>query len=152
MDDLDRCLVTELSANGRIPNNILAEKLGIAPSTCLTRTQRLIRSGVIRGFRADIDHTKLGGSLQAIVSVRVRPGARPDLLTLGQRLSREPGVQNVYFVAGAFDFVIHVVAADTEGLRTFVAQNLSTAVEIESTQTSLVFERFDGGSAPFPAP
>jgi DNA-binding Lrp family transcriptional regulator len=74
----------------------------------------------------------------------VRPGARGSLLEFGERLSHEPGVINVFFVAGAFDFLVHVVAADTEGLRNFVTQNLSARPETESTQTSLVFEHFQG--------
>ena len=61
-------------------NNVLAERLGIAPSTCLMRTQNLVKRGVIRGFRADVDHAKVGAGLQAMVSVRVRPGARGALL------------------------------------------------------------------------
>jgi DNA-binding Lrp family transcriptional regulator len=148
LDPLDRDIVTELVRDGRIPNNVLAERLGIAPSTCLMRTQNLIKRGVIRGFRADVDHSRVGADLQAIVSVRVRPGARGSLLEFGNRLAHEPGVLNVYFVAGAFDFLVHVVSSDTEGLRNFVTQNLSSRPETESTQTSLVFEHFHGAGIP----
>lgn len=148
LDAIDRRLITELVRNGRLPNNILAERLGIAPSTCLMRTQNLIKRGVIRGFRADVDHSRVGADLQAIISVRIRPSARAGLLDLGQRLAKEPGVLNVYFVAGAFDFLIHVVARDTEGLRNFVTHNLSVRSEIETTQTSLVFEHIQGAAIP----
>jgi DNA-binding Lrp family transcriptional regulator len=144
LDALDREILTELVRDGRIPNNVLAERLGIAASTCLLRTQNLMKRGVIRGFRADVDHALVGADLQAIVSVRVRPGARGSLLDLGQRLAHEPGVLNVYFVAGAFDFLVHVAASDTEGLRNFVTQTLSARPETESTQTSLVFEHSPG--------
>ena len=148
LDALDRQILTELVRDGRLPNNVLAERLGVAPSTCLMRTQNLIRRGVIRGFRADVDHALVGADLQAIVSVRVRPGARGSLVELGQRLAHEPGVLNVYFVEGAFDFLVHVVAPDTEGLRNFVTQTLSARPETESTQTSLVFEHFQGVGIP----
>jgi DNA-binding Lrp family transcriptional regulator len=144
LDAVDREILAELVRDGRVPNNVLAERLGIAPSTCLLRTQNLIKRGVIRGFRADVDHARVGAGLQAMVSVRVRPGARGGLMELGRRLAQEPGVLNVYFVAGAFDFLVHVAASDTEGLRNFVTQNLSSRPETESTQTSLVFEHFPG--------
>lgn len=146
LDDLDRRLLAELVRDGRVPNNLLAERLGIAPSTCLVRTRNLRQRGVIRGYRADVDYSKVGADLQAIVSVRVRSSARAALLELGQRLAREPGVLNVFFIAGAFDFLVHVVAPDTEGIRDFVALNLSATPEIESTQTSLVFEHIQGTS------
>ena len=54
LDALDRQILTELVRDGRLPNNVLAERLGVAPSTCLMRTQNLIRRGVIRGVRADV--------------------------------------------------------------------------------------------------
>lgn len=147
LDSLDRRIVAELVRDGRLPNNLLAERLGIAASTCLTRTRSLIERGVIRGFRADVDHAKMGADLQALISVRIRPHARGDLPELARRLSREPGVQSVYFITGAFDFLIHVVAADTEGLRVFVADRLSASPEIETTQTSLVFDHLTGQSS-----
>ncbi len=146
LDALDRRIVAELVRDGRLPNNVLAERLGIAPSTCLTRTRGLVERGVIRGFRADVDHAKLGADLQALISVRIRANSRGDLPELARRLSREPGVQSVYFITGAFDFLIHVVAADTEGLRVFVADRLSASPEIETTQTSLVFDHLAGQS------
>ncbi|MEK9737635.1 MAG: Lrp/AsnC family transcriptional regulator [Candidatus Nanopelagicales bacterium] len=146
LDALDRRIVAELVRDGRLPNNLLAERLGIAPSTCLTRTRSLIDRGVIRGFRADVDHAKLGADLQALISVRIRANSRGDLPELARRLAREPGVQSVYFITGAFDFLIHVVAADTEGLRVFVADRLSASPEIETTQTSLVFDHLAGQS------
>ena len=148
LDAVDRRLLAELAANGRLPNNVLAERLGIAPSTCLVRTQNLVKRGVIRGFRADVDYSKVGADLQAIISVRVRPSARAGLLELGRLLAREPGVLNVFFVAGVFDFLVHVVARDTEGLRHFVTRTLSSRTEIESTQTSLVFEHLPGEALP----
>lgn len=148
LDNLDRDILAELVRDGRLPNNVLAERLGVAPSTCLLRTQNLVRRGVIRGFRADVDHARIGAGLQAIVSVRVRPGARGSLREIGERLGHEPGVLNVYFVAGAFDFLVHVAAPDTEGLRDFVTSNVSARPETESTQTSLVFEHFPGAGIP----
>jgi DNA-binding Lrp family transcriptional regulator len=146
LDDIDRQIVAALVDNGRLPNNVLAERLGIAASTCLARTRALVDRGVIRGFHADVNYPRLG-DLQAVISVRVRPNARPSLSELGRRLAREQGVLSVFFVAGAFDFMIHVVARDTEGLREFVVHALSANVEIESTQTSLVFEHIAGTAA-----
>ena len=89
LDDLDRQLLAELVLDGRIPNNVLAERLGLAPSTCLTRTRNLTERGVVRGFRADVGYSRVGADLQVIVSVRVRPSARSGLLELGRRLADE---------------------------------------------------------------
>ncbi len=144
LDDVDKRIVDALVRDGRQPNNALAARVGIAPSTCLARTRSLVDRGIIRGFRADIDYSRAGADLQAVIFVRVRPAARPGLMAMTERLAKEPGVLNVFFIAGAYDFIVHIVAANTEGLRTFVAGNLSTDTDIESTQTSVVFEHLAG--------
>lgn len=144
LDDVDKKIVDALVRDGRQPNNALAARVGIAASTCLARTRLLIDRGIIRGFRADIDYSATGADLQAVIFVRVRPAARPGLMAMTERLANEPGVLNVFFIAGAYDFLIHIVASNTEGLRTFVAGNLSTDTDIESTQTSVVFEHLAG--------
>ena len=144
LDEVDRRIVDVLVRDGRTANNSLATKVGIAASTCLARTRTLVERGVILGFRADVDYSKAGADLQAVIFVRVRPAARPGLLAMTERLANEPGVLNVFFIAGAYDFLVHIVTPDTEGLRTFVAGNLSTDTDIESTQTSVVFEHLAG--------
>lgn len=146
LDEVDRRIVDVLVRDGRIANNTLATRVGIAASTCLTRTRALVDRGIIRGFRADVDYSKAGADLQAVIFVRVRPAARPRLLAMTERLAQEPGVLNVFFIAGAYDFLVHIVTPDTEGLRTFVAGNLSTDTDIESTQTSVVFEHLAGAA------
>lgn len=50
LDDVDMAILRELVHNARIPNNSLAEKVGVAPSTALARMRALRESGVIKGF------------------------------------------------------------------------------------------------------
>ena len=63
LDDVDRAILEALSDDARIPNSRLAERLGIAPSTCLARVRALRRGGILRGFHADIDMAALGRPL-----------------------------------------------------------------------------------------
>ncbi len=60
LDDLNTRILRTLSQDGRISNLDLAEKVGLSPSACLRRVQDLERSGVIKGYRAVIDATKVG--------------------------------------------------------------------------------------------
>ena len=55
LDETDRRIVLELARDARIPNNTLAERAGVAPSTCLGRVRALRERGVIRGYHADVD-------------------------------------------------------------------------------------------------
>lgn len=102
--------------------------------------------GVIRGFHADIDPAAIGLPLQAMVSVSLQSGARGKIRTFVQQIRTKPQVIDVYFLAGADDFIIHVAARDTEDLRSFVVDNLNADADVAGTQTSLIFEHLRGAS------
>ncbi|WP_216897900.1 Lrp/AsnC family transcriptional regulator [Nocardia alni] len=140
LDEVDHILLDELARDGRMTNHALAAAAGIAPSTCLGRVRSLVERGVIRGFHADIDPVALGRSLQAMISVRVQANARPHLAEFGEQLAALDEVLNVYFIAGADDYMIHVATADTEGLRLFVLEHLSAHPAVARTETILIFE------------
>lgn len=140
LDDVDRRLLHELAEDARLPNNTLAERVGIAPSTCSLRLRRLRDLGAIRGFYTDIAPEALGLPIHAMVSVRLRPAARARIGDYTAKLADLPGVLNVYFLAGSVDFLIQVVADSPDALRDFVTRHLSASQEFDWTETSLVFD------------
>ncbi|HEY6576516.1 MAG TPA: Lrp/AsnC family transcriptional regulator [Mycobacterium sp.] len=146
LDDTDRRILTALHADARISNSALAELVGIAPSTCHGRVRRLQDVGVIRGFYADIDPAAIGLSLQAMISVSLQSNARGRIGTFIHHIRRRPQVMDVYFLAGADDFILHVAAKDTDDLRSFVVENLNADADVAGTQTSLIFEHLRGAS------
>jgi DNA-binding Lrp family transcriptional regulator len=146
VDDVDRRLLRELARDARIPNNALAELAGIAPSTSLGRVRALRERGVIRGYHADVDPVALGRPLQAMIAVRLQSDARGHIRRFVADAARLSEVLNVFFLAGKDDFLLHVAAASTEGLRDFV-ENLSSDADVAYTETSLIFEHVRGTAA-----
>src|SRR6516164_3254184 len=124
LDKVDRKILTLLHGDARIPNNALAEAVGIAPSTCHGRVRRLVDLGVIRGFYTDIDPVAVGLPLQAMISVNLQSNARGKIR----------------------GFILHVAARDTEDLRSFVVENLNADADVAGTQTSLIFEHLRGAA------
>jgi DNA-binding Lrp family transcriptional regulator len=146
IDDVDRRILTALHADARMSNSALAELVGIAPSTCHGRVRRLQELRVIRGFYADIDPAAIGLTLQAMISVSLQSNARGKIRNFIQQIRRKPQVMDVYFLAGADDFILHVAARDTDDLRSFVVENLNADADVAGTQTSLIFEHLRGAS------
>ena len=140
LDETDRRILDVLAVEARIPNNALAQRVGIAPSTCLGRVRALVERRVIRGFYADIDPDAVGHAIQAIIAVRLQGDARNAMGSFANRLAKMPEVRNVFFVAGGPDFFVHVVAQDTSTLRQFVVVNLNGSPEVASTETNVVLE------------
>ena len=146
VDAVDRRILTALHDDARMSNSALAELVGIAPSTCHGRVRRLQELGVIRGFYADIDPAAIGLTLQAMISVSLQSNARGKIRNFIQQIRRKPQVMDVYFLAGADDFILHVAARDTDDLRSFVVENLNADADVAGTQTSLIFEHLRGAS------
>jgi DNA-binding Lrp family transcriptional regulator len=146
LDQIDRDIVTMLAADARIPNNALADAVGIAASTCLGRVRALRERGVIRGYHADIDPSAIGRPIQAMISVRLQSTARSHITEFARTVAELPEVLNVFFLAGADDFLIHVAARSTENLRDFVVVNLSGNPDIALTETNLIFEHLRGSA------
>jgi DNA-binding Lrp family transcriptional regulator len=146
IDDVDRRILNALHDDARIPNSVLADVVGIAPSTCHGRLRRLQDIGVIRGFYTDVDPVAIGRPLQAMISVSLQSNARGRIRHFIHEIRKLPQVIDVYFLAGADDFILHVAARDTDDLRAFVVENLNADPDVAGTQTSLIFEHLRGGA------
>jgi DNA-binding Lrp family transcriptional regulator len=140
VDDVDRRILALLMVEGRLPNNVLAERAGVAPSTCLTRVRSLRQRGVIRGVHAQVDLEALGRPLEAMVSISLQASSRSRISQFRDYLASLPGVLDVYFLAGRNDFMVHLAVADPGTLRDFVVENLSAVPDVAMTETNLIFE------------
>jgi DNA-binding Lrp family transcriptional regulator len=144
LDDIDRAILAVLAADARTPNNAVADAVGIAPSTCLARIRTLRERGVIRGFHADIDPTALGRGLQAMIAVRLRAHTRERVQEFIRDVPGLPDVVGVWHVAGADDYLLHIAVADSDALRDFVLEHLTTHPAVGHTETSLIFGHLRG--------
>jgi DNA-binding Lrp family transcriptional regulator len=151
LDEVDRRIVAELARDARLPNNILAERAGVAPSTCLGRVRALRARGVIRGYHADVDPAALGRPLQAMIAVRLQSTARGHIRTFAAEVARLAEVLNVFFLGGKDDFLLHVATASTDDLRDFV-EFLSDDPDVAYTETSLIFEHVRSAPIAVPSP
>lgn len=140
LDEIDHILIDELRRDARQPNNALAAAAGIAPSTALGRVRSLVERGVIRGFHAEIDPEALGQGIQAMISVRLQADARKHIGKFGEQIAALDEVLNIYFIAGADDFLVQIATVDTAALRNFVVDNLSAHPDVAATETILIFE------------
>lgn len=149
LDDIDRRLLRLLVANGRMSNSRLALGANVAESTAHTRVAALVESGVIRGFRADVNLVALGAPVQSLILVRLKDSARPRLRDEAHRLAGVRGVVRVLFLTGQYDLAVTVAASDPAELRDFVVNELSRHPEIANTETCLVLEDVRGSWLPF---
>jgi DNA-binding Lrp family transcriptional regulator len=136
-DDVDRRIIAELTADGRLSMRALAEKVHISRANAYARVERLTRTGVITGFTATVDPLKLGLATSAYVTLSLRQSSWRNLR---DQLRRIPEVKHIALVGGDFDAILLVRAADNAGLRRVVMDELQAIPEVLGTRTALVFE------------
>jgi DNA-binding Lrp family transcriptional regulator len=144
LDETDRAILEALSEDARMPNNRLAARVGIAPSTCLARVKALRDEGVLLGFHAEIDLAALGRPLQAIIAVRLAVHAREQIDAFTNDVRQLPGVLSVFHMTGVTDYLLWVAAADMQDLRDFVVDHLATHPAVAHAETSLIYEHRRG--------
>lgn len=150
LDEIDRRIIGELVDGARMSNRQLAERIGVAPSTALVRTQSLVDRGVIRGFSADVDLTAVGRPVQALVAVRLRTHDRGELHSFTQRMSRLPAVVATFHTAGAVDYLFHVALPSMPELRDWIFDHLTMATTVDTIETTIVFSHVPGNAAMLP--
>jgi DNA-binding Lrp family transcriptional regulator len=138
-----RALLRELQKDARQPNKALAEKIGVAPSTCLERVRELQARGVIRGFRAVVDPASVGRPMEAILSIQQRAAQREAVESLLDDCAARPETVRVMALTGTTDFIVHVAVRDMTHLRDLVWSIIERR-EVARVQSSLVFARVEG--------
>jgi DNA-binding Lrp family transcriptional regulator len=113
LDAIDRRILVELQANGRMTNVELARRAGISAPPCLRRVRRLEDAGVIRGYHADSDPQKLGWEITFFAIVGLESQRETALAAFEQLVAGWPEVRECHMIRGGGDFLLKLVARDT---------------------------------------
>ena len=138
IDDLDRLILAELQADGRMTNVELARRVGISAPPCLRRVRALEEAGFIRGYHAKVDTRELGFEVQVFAMVGLQSQAESDLSTFEQRCRDWPLVRECHMLNGEGDFILKCVAPDLSTFQSFLTGELTAADNVASVKTSLV--------------
>jgi DNA-binding Lrp family transcriptional regulator len=149
LDSVDERIVEELRRDGRMSFRAIAEKLHVSRANAYARVGRLIESGVIRGFHADVDPVASGLGTSAYLTLHLR---QAEWRNVRERLSALPGVAHLALVGGEFDVIMLVRARDNAGLRRLVLEEIQGMEGVLSTRTLLVFDEPVVGQMTVPAP
>ena len=138
LDPIDRKILAELQADGRMTNVELAKRVGISAPPCLRRGRTLEESGYIRGYHADVDARELGFEVQVFAMVGLVSQAEADLSAFEARCRQWPLVRECHMLNGEVDFILKCVAPDLRSFQRFLTEELTSADNVASVKTSLV--------------
>ncbi len=137
LDRIDRQILSFLQADGRMTNVELADRVGLTAPPCLRRVRALEEAGVIRGYHADLDATRLGFPITVFAMVSLRSQAEADLTAFENHVAAIPEVRECHMLNGEIDFILKIVAADLKSFQELLTTQLTPAPNVASVKTSL---------------
>ncbi len=138
LDPIDRKILAELQADGRMTNVELARRVGISAPPCLRRVRTLEEQGYIQGYHARVDARELGFEVQVFAMVGLQSQAEADLVAFEEQCRAWPLVRQCHMLNGEVDFILKCVAPDLSTFQSFLTGELTAAPNVASVRTSLV--------------
>lgn len=146
MDEVDRRILDELVRDGRTSVRTLAERIHISRTNAYARVERLVREGVITGFRAQVAPEAAGLGTSAYMALTIEQNTWREV---SAELAQVRYVEHVALLSGEHDVLALVRAPDNAALRDVVLDRVQRIAGVLSTRSWLVFEEFEGTQSPW---
>ncbi len=137
-DTIDRKILRELQADGRIANTRLAERVGLSPSACLRRVQALEEAGVITGYRAVVNPAALGQTFAAYLTVGLSEHTQAAQQRFEDAMIASPEVRECHNITGTVEYLLRVEAADLTAYKAFHTDRLGRVAGVNQIVTHVV--------------
>lgn len=133
---MDRRILTVLQKSGRMSNADLSERVNLSPSACHRRVQRLEKDGYISDYVALVDPRRIGLPTMAFVEITLSGQADELLEAFEREVARVPEVLECHLMTGKSDYLLKVVAKDTDDFARIHRQKLARLPGVLGMQSS----------------
>ena len=142
LDRTDKRILSELQANGRISNQELADRVGLSPSPCLRRVKQLEDQGVIEGYAALVNASKLGLKMMALIQIRMDRHTPERFDAFEKTLRDYPQVLECILITGqSADYQVKVIVEDMEEYQDFLLNKITPLPGVSDVHSSFVLRQ-----------
>jgi Lrp/AsnC family leucine-responsive transcriptional regulator len=146
LDAIDRRIVAALQPDGRLTNADLAQRVGLSPSPCLRRVNRLEQDGYIEGYRAMLRRDQIGLGLTIFVGVKIEGHANDKAVAFEQTVVAFPEVVACHMVSGEADYLLEVVVPDLDHYRSFLVGKLLDLSVVREVRSNIAIQTLKAGA------
>ena len=150
MDAVDRKIISELQADGRLTVTELAQRVSLSIAPCHRRLRELERSGAIRGYRAVIDPAAIGLGFEVLVQVTMDREDAATITGFESGLAGIPEVRHAERLFGDPDYLVRVATTDLAAYQALRDEKLATLPGVQRLSSTIVMKRVVD-NRPFPA-
>ena len=140
MDKIDQKILAELQSDGRLSVTDLADRIGLSLSPCHRRVRALEESGVISGYRAQLNPNALGLEFSALVFVTLREGDRRGVGAFEAAVADIPQVIEAQRLFGDPDYLLRVITRDLAAFQQLYDDELSALPSVQRLTSTLVMK------------
>ena len=142
LDRTDKRILGELQTNGRISNQELADRVGLSPSPCLRRVKQLEEDGVIEGYAALVNASKLGLKMMALIQIRMDRHTPERFDAFEKTLRDYPQVLECILITGqSADYQVKVIVEDMEEYQDFLLNKVTPLPGVSDVHSSFVLRQ-----------
>jgi len=141
MDVIDRKILAELQAEGRLTVTELAQRVALSVAPCHRRLRELERTGAIRGYRAIIDPAAVGFGFEVLVQVTMDREDASTIKDFERGLAAIPEVRHAERLFGDPDYLVRVATADLEAYQVLRDEKLATLPGVQRLTSTIVMKR-----------
>ncbi|WP_319380573.1 Lrp/AsnC family transcriptional regulator [Thiomicrorhabdus sp.] len=150
LDKFDREILIALQKNGRLSNQELADQIGLSPSACLRRFKALETSGIIQGYRVQLDAKKLGLDLMALVHISMDKHTKERFSVFETEVGKLPNIIECLLLTGqSADYQLKVIVKDLDAYQDLLLNHITQISGVSGVHTSFVLRKvIDSGRIP----
>ncbi len=137
LDSFERRILAELQRDASQTTAEIAEKVGLSPSPCWRRMDRLEKEGFISGRVALVDRRKVGLNAHIFAQVKLNAHGRAHLDEFSEAIRGFPEVLDCYVLMGPVDFMLRIVAKDIEAYERFFFDKLSQVPGVQEINSTV---------------
>ena len=142
IDSIDRKILNILQKNAKITNAKLSKEIGLSPAPTLERVRKLEISGIISGYHAKLDNSKIGLNVSTYVMVSLKSHNKKNLDLFIDKIKNVENIVECHHITGSGDFILKVVAKDIESYQKLMLEKVSEIESTDSLQSMVILSTF----------
>ncbi|PDH42656.1 MAG: AsnC family transcriptional regulator [Rhodothermaeota bacterium MED-G19] len=142
LDKIDKKILIILQRNAKITNSKLSKEIGLSPAPTLERVRKLESNGIISGYHAKLDKSKLGLGVSTFVMVSLKVHNKKNLLSFLDKIKDLENIVECHHITGSADFILKVVAENIESYQDLMLEKINEIDVADSFQSLVILSTF----------
>ena len=142
IDNIDRKILRMLQENSKITNSYLSKQIGLSPAPTLERVRKLEKKGIISGYHAQLNLSKIGLGVSTFVLVSLKEHNKKNINIFLDKINKVTNVIECHHITGTGDFILKVVSENIASYQKLMLDKISEIESTDSLQSMVILSTF----------